>query len=81
MKNNIKKASVKFWKDLLYFSILCKLLSLESEDVTLSSLGRVIQTTFGLKYIFFFRFYFICYYYYYFEKVVCSQASFTMQIK
>ena len=52
MKNNIKKASVKFWKDLLYFSILCKLLSLESEDVTLSSLGRVIQTTFGLKYIF-----------------------------
>ena len=27
MKNNIKKASVKFWEDLLYFSILCRFLS------------------------------------------------------
>ena len=28
MKNNIKKAPVKFWEDLLYFSILCRFLFL-----------------------------------------------------
>ena len=28
MKNNIKKAPVKFWEDLLYFCILCSFLFL-----------------------------------------------------
>ena len=28
MKNNIKKASEKFWEDLLYFQHLCRFLSL-----------------------------------------------------